>query len=43
MTQPHEHDEDPEECIGDPVPDPWDGDDDQEVNGDGMGSSPEPR
>lgn len=50
MTQPinerytnvaHPHDEDPEEHIGDPVPDPWD---DEEVSGDGdVGSGSEPR
>lgn len=24
MTDPHEHDEDPEDHIGEQVPDPWD-------------------
>lgn len=39
MIDPHEHDEDPEEHIGEEIPDPWDGEDDQEVNEDGdMGS-----
>jgi uncharacterized protein with LGFP repeats len=23
MSDPHEHDEDPEDCIGEPVRDPW--------------------
>lgn len=37
MAQPHEHDEDPEEHIGEEIPDPWDGD--QEViDGGDMGS-----
>ncbi len=31
MVDPHEIDEDPEEHIGEPVPDPWDEDDDQEI------------
>ncbi len=31
MTDPHSvPDEDPEACIGDPVPDPWDEDDDEQ-------------
>lgn len=30
MTNPHPHDEDPEQHIGEPVPDPWAEDDDSE-------------
>ncbi len=34
MTDPHPvPDEDPEACIGDPIPDPWDTDEDDEEDG----------